>query len=131
MQLSSCKGGGDPIEQTEEEIFLTKITGIWNTSVAQVDGKDVTKSFPGMVVTITDAKGITVTNPVSPMWKAASTFTLEPSGSSFTVKRNDGLVISVPEVTTTKIVLAFQYDPAVITGRLESVKGQFRFEFTK
>jgi hypothetical protein len=109
VHLSSCKGD-DPVTETEEEIFLRKIEGNWKSSVAVLDGKDVSKSFPGLAIMINENKAITVTNPVAPIWKAASTFVLEQSGTTYNLKRNDGLLISVPEVTSGKIVLIFQYD---------------------
>lgn len=130
MYLSSCKGSDDPTEKTQEEIFLDKIGGSWKPSVILLDGKDVSQSFPGMIISISENKTITVTNPVPPIWKGSATFVLQPNGSTFLVKRDDGLVISVPESSATRIVLTFEYDPSVIKGRIESIKGQFRFELT-
>jgi hypothetical protein len=128
--LVSCKKDDPIVEETQEEIFLDKISGDWKTSAVTLDGMDVSKSFPGLGIVITEAKQITVTNAVPPIWKGTGTFTLQPVGSSYQLKRDDGVLMTVTQPTDKKLLLKFQYDAAAFGGRTKSVKGEFTFEFS-
>ena len=108
---------------------MKQIISTWQLNSADFDGKDVTTSFPGLVVTIAKNKTIAVQNVTPPMWKASSTFVLLESGSDFLLNCNDGLVITVSQVTETKLVLSFFYDADAMGGRTGSVTGGFTFEF--
>lgn len=131
IALESC-GKDEPIvEETQEEVFLSKISGDWKSSTVTLDGKDVSKSFPGLGIVITEAKQITVTNAVPPIWKGTGTFTLQPVGSSFQLKRDDGVIMTLTQPTAQKLLLKFQYDAAALGGRVNSVTGEFTFEFSK
>ena len=131
VMLNSCASSSEPAKETAEQLFLKQLAGTWNTSVVTYDGVDVTKSFPSMRITLSEDKSIQVTNPVAPIWKATGTFVLEPIGSSFQLKRNDGLLISVESSTSTKLVLTFLFDASTLTGRTESVVGNFKFDLNK
>jgi hypothetical protein len=124
--MQACGGDDEP---SAEKVFLEQIAGSWQISKADFDGKDVTNSFPGMVVTINEDKSFTVTNAVPPMWKSSNTFTLTGAGTSFQINRDDGLIITVNQVTDAKLILKFQYDATAMGGRTNSVSGQFTFEF--
>ncbi len=128
--LAACSGS-DPSPESTEQLFLKKISGTWDTSIVTYDGVDVTKSFQSMVLTINENKSISVTNPVSPIWKVAGTFVLIPSGTNFKLKRNDGLLINIESTTSQKLVLTFLFDASLLTSRASSVVGNFKFELTK
>jgi hypothetical protein len=123
------QGCGSDVAPSAEKVFLDQIAQSWQISKADFDGKDVTNSFPGMVVTINQDKSFTVTNPVPPMWKASNTFTLTEAGTSFQINRDDGLIITVSQVTNSTLILMFQYDATAMGGRVSSVTGQLTFEF--
>jgi hypothetical protein len=123
--FSAC--GGE--KETAEEIFMKKLAKNWQMKAADYKGKDVAISFPGLAINIGTAKAIIAQNAVPPMWKSASTFTLLEDGNSFMLNRNDGLVITVDELTETRLVLSFLFDAAALSGRTSSVKGEFVFEF--
>ena len=124
--ISACGGGED--KETAEEVFMKQITGAWQLRNADFDGKDVSSSFPGMTLTINKNKTMSVQNDTPPMWKASS-FTLLESGNDFILNRNDGLIITVSQVSETKLVLTFLYDADAMGGRTSSVTGGFTFEF--
>lgn len=128
--LAACSGS-DPFTESSEQVFLKKISGTWNSSIVTYDGVDVTKSFQSMVLVINENKTITVTNPVAPIWKGTGTFTLVPSGTTFQLKRNDGLLISAELLTPQKLALTFLFDASLLTSRASSVVGNFKFELTK
>ncbi len=127
----SCNQKQPIEEETEQIVFLNKISGDWRMNRVQVDGLDVTKSFPGLSLVISPTRNILVTNPVSPIWKTAAQFTLEPTGASFQLKRDDGVLITVEQPSATQLALRFQYDPAALGGRAASVKGAFTFLLDK
>jgi hypothetical protein len=129
--LGSCGAGNESAKETSEQVFMKKISGTWNVGVVTYDGVDVTKSFPSMIVSLGEDKTIKVTNPIVPMWKSASTFVLQPSGTTFQLKRNDGLLMSVESPTAQKLVITFLFDASSLTSRATSVVGNFKFEFTK
>jgi hypothetical protein len=126
VTLQSCKKD-EVIEQTHEELFLEKINKAWTVTSVMMDGKDVSKSFPGLNIAITDTKQIIVINAVPPIWKGTSTFQLEPVGDTYQLKRDDGVLITVTEPSDKKLILKFQYAAA---ARISSVSGEFIFEFT-
>jgi hypothetical protein len=130
MQLTSCKKDA-VIAETEEDIFMNKITGSWNVSTVMLDGKDVSKSFPGLKIAIAATKQVTVTNAVPPIWNGTGTFTLEPAGGTFQLKRNDGVVMTVVQNGTDKLTLEFLYDADALGGRVNSVTGKFVFQLLK
>jgi hypothetical protein len=124
--IQACGGEDEP---SAEAVFLQQLAGTWQIARADLDGKDVTNSFPGMLVTINEDKSFTVANAVPPMWKASNTFTLTGTATSFQINRGDGLTISVNQVTASRLILEFQYDADAMGGRTGSVTGQFTFEF--
>lgn len=129
LGLGACGGGGD--KETAEEAFIKQLAATWQMQEADFDGKDVSNSFPGLVVTFSTSKSISVQNAVAPMWKGSSTFELVEVGNDFLISRNDGLEILVEEMTETHLVLSFHYDPDALGGRMGSVTGGFTFEFNK
>jgi len=131
LSFICCNKSDDPATETEEQVFLSEIAKTWKSSVVMLDGVDVSKSFSGLVVTFSTDKTITVTNPLPPMWKESGSFNLQPNGSTFLIKRNDGLNINVVEATDQRLVLNFQYDPSAINGRVKSVVGNFIFEMIR
>lgn len=130
IQLSSCKKDA-VITETEEDIFMNKITGNWNVGTVMLDGMDVSKSFPGLKIAISDAKQITVTNAVPPIWKNTGMFTLEAAGGDFRLIRDDGVAMTAVQNGTDKLTLEFLYDATAMGGRVESVTGKFVFQFLK
>lgn len=128
--LASCKKDA-VIDETEEDIFVSNLVGTWVATAVQADGKDVSSSFPGLKITISDTRLITVTNAVPPIWKGSASFSLLPAGDSFQLKREDGVVMTLRQPSAKKMLLSFQYDPAKVSGRVSSVVGEFTFEFSE
>ncbi len=129
MGISGCKKD-EVIEQTEEEIFMEQISGRWTAASVTLDGKDVSKSFPGLQITISDTKQLTVQNAVPPIWKGSAAFQLQPAGNSFQLLRDDGVLMTLTQPAANRLVLKFLYDADALGGRTESVTGEFTFEFT-
>ena len=124
--LAAC--GSDPATETEEKIFMGKLAGTWQVSVAAVDGEDISGAFDGLEIAFSTGKSITVTNPVDPIWPASGTFELIKVGNTFSIDRSDGVVISVVELTATSLVMQFHYNAG---ARLSSVSGEYTFEMNQ
>lgn len=124
--------GCDDEAPSKEEVFLKDLNGAWTLSAGRVTtgGKDVTNAFKGMEITFTTGKTYTVTNPLTPIWPASGTFSLETgSNDLFDIRRDDNVLITVTELTATTVTLQLQY--AAPAGRSNSVSGQYTFMMTK
>ncbi len=129
MTLLACKKESVE-EESAEAIFLNQISGTWNLNAASLDGKEVGFSFPDLVITITQAKQVIVTNAVPPIWNGSAMFALEQVGNTFRLIRDDGVVMTLTQPTSQRLILTFQYDSDALGGRKKSISGQFIFEFT-
>lgn len=125
MTVSSCKD--DP---TAEEIFLKKIALAWKSSSTgvQFDGKDVNGVFKNFTITFTESKTYTTTADNAPVWPGSGKFTLKASAAptGFSLLRDDGVEVTVDQLTETKLVLKFPYVGK--TSRVKSVSGGFVFD---
>jgi hypothetical protein len=125
---SSCKD-----EPTAEEIFRKKIALTWKTTATgvQFNGKDVNAIFNGFTLTFTEAQTYTTTSGNTPVWPASGKFTTVPTTSTigFNLKRDDGVVIEITQLTETKLVLKFNYTGK--PNRVSSVSGGYVFDLEK
>jgi uncharacterized lipoprotein YajG len=124
LTFSGCKGDKSA-EESDEKVFMNKLSRSWSTSVVSVDGQDVTGAFTGMRVTFSQAKSITVQNAVPPIWNNSNTFELIKAGTTFSLHRNDGLLIMIQQLSDSQLVMRFVFDAD--GGRLSSVSGNFTF----
>jgi len=126
--FSACD---DPEDPSKEKQFLNKLSITWNLESATVGGKDVTESFPGLSLSVSADKTYYVANPVSPIWAASGTFTLEKvSGSDlFNIVRDDGTIITVTELTENTLKYKFPYTAP--DGRVNGVSGEYEFVMIK
>jgi len=126
--LSGCDK--DPVP-TPEELYLKKLTSFWKIKSASVDDKDVLNHFNGLALQIKGDYTYLVTNPVTGLWPASGTFELEQiSDENFAIRRDDGVLISVSTLSESELKMKFQYS-APANGRVNSVGGQYEFNFTK
>ncbi len=125
LTTSSCKDG-----PTDEEILLKKISLAWKSSSTgvQFDGKDVNGVFKDFAITFTESKTYTTTAGNAPVWPASGKFTLKSnsSGAGFSLLRDDGVEVTVDQLTDTKLVLKFNYVGKA--SRVKSVSGGFVFD---
>ncbi len=128
LTVSSCKD--DP---TAEEIFRKKIALAWKSSSTgvQFNGKDVNPIFNGFTVTFTEAQTYATTAGNAPVWPASGKFTLVPvtGTQGFDLKRDDGIIIQITQLTETKLVFKFSYTGK--PNRVSSVSGGYVFDLEK
>jgi len=133
-QLSSCggDGGGDPTptpvsKQDEVKAKLTSPT--WKMVSVSVDGTDKTSLYKDLSLKFT-ATGFTSTSGGA-IWPASGTWSFT-SAEATAIKRDDGLEVTLQEVTDTSLKLALTWSKTTIgPGRAESVNGKHVFSFGK
>jgi hypothetical protein len=115
-------------EPSAKEVFIKDISKKWKPSPNGVmfKGQQVNGVFN--TFTVTFAKGLTysTTDGQDPVWKASGKFTVEKATNAvgFSIVRDDGVIITVDELTDTKLILKFDFT----AGRLNSVSGGYVFE---
>ena len=129
LLISSC--GGDPPapQETEVEKATKLLTGTWTVQSVTVDGTDRTSVYKDVRITFSGTS-LTATNG-GQVWPATTTWRFADEAAK-TISRGDGLTISVNELTSNKLVVAFPWAKGTLGGgRAESVAGQHVFTFGK
>lgn len=125
--LSGCKK--DEVQPETERIKGLLTSGNWQIQSVLVNNTDQTASFAGLELSFTDT-GYSTTNGGA-VWPASGTWTFV-NESSTKIVRNDGLEITLIEVTQTTLKLSLVNPTSTIgTGRLSSVAGEHQFNFTR
>lgn len=115
-------------EPAPSDAVLSKLKSkTWNVSSVQVDGVDQTTLFAGMTLTFT-VKDYQV-NPANAIWPASGTWQFTDKEGTV-ITRNDGLEITVAEITESSLKLSLQWSKNTFgAGRIASVSGQHLFTF--
>ncbi len=125
--LTACQGD-DPAPLTEEQQTLKDLAKTWSLSGASVDGTDVAEWFNGLKVSFTESKSFTVENAVPPIWISSGSFELLKSGSVYTIKRSDGVDLTISTLSETTVTITMTYD-APASARMAGISGSFTFTF--
>jgi hypothetical protein len=129
-------GGDDKKGKSEQDTQLELLNGTWNANSVTLDGSAPSANHDNFVLTINASAGNTTMTysdtgrpSVSP-WPGTGTFTFGTNVKSDLV-RDDAVDISYT-VDGNSLVMTFTFnkDPYA-GGRISSVTGQWRFEFTK
>ncbi len=128
LTISSC-GSDTPTMSKQDEVKAKLIASAWNVGSVTVDGTDQSDVYPDLKLTFTSS-GFTSLNGGA-IWPASGTWTFT-SADAAAFTRNDGLVVTIQEVTATSLKLALVWDKTTIgPGRIGSVEGQHVFTFGK
>ena len=130
--FASCKSSsGDPapVVSKEDEVSALLTSATWKMSSVTVDGTDKTSIYKDLKLTFTSA-GFTSVNGGA-VWPASGTWDFT-SAEATSIKRNDGVEVTLQEVTNTGLKLALTWSKNTLgPGRIESVSGQHVFSFGK
>lgn len=123
----ACKGD-DPTPLTEEQQTLKQLAKTWNLNSASVDGTEVADWFSDLKLSFTESKSFTVENAVPPIWVASGSFELVKSGSTYIIKRSDGVDLTISSLSDTRVTITMNYvaPPSV---RMAGISGSFTFTF--
>ncbi len=132
--ISSCGGGGsddpDPVPPTAAETNTQLLSsGTWKVSSVKVDGVNQTSLFTGFTLNFTSST-YTTTNG-DPVWPTSGTWSFTNTEAT-TVKREDGVIISISSISSSNFVFTLTWDKATFgSGRTSSVKGTHTFTLSK
>jgi hypothetical protein len=121
--IPSCKD-----EPTEKEIFIKDISKTWTPSTTGIvfKGQPVNGVFNSFSLTFGKGQTYTTTDGQNPVWRASGKYTVQNATNSvgFEILRDDGVIVTVDQLTDTKLVLKFDYTG----GRSRSVSGGYIFD---
>ena len=126
--LSACKGGGEPSLSKQDDVKAKLTASPWKVSTVMVDGVDKSAIYNALGLIFTNT-GFTATNGGA-IWPASGTWTFTSTDAT-AITRNDGLVITLTDVTATSLKLSLNWTKNTLGGRTESVNGQHVFTFGK
>lgn len=130
VSLSGCgeSGATDPTPSAQDAIKEKLTANKWNLQTAMVDGTDKTAVYQNLSITFT-ASSYSSTNGGG-IWPATGAWSFN-SVDGTSIKRDDGLVITV-DVTSTSLKLSFAWSKNTLSGgKIESVSGQHVLQFVK
>ncbi len=124
--LMSC----DDDEPTAQETATNLLTSaVWKIKTVTVDAVDKSSIYPGLTLTFT-ATGYTTTNGGA-IWPASGTWSFTDQTATV-ITRNDGLEITIQELTETSLKLAFNWTKTTLgSGREQSLSGQHVLSYSK
>ena len=136
LSLTGCPEPPGPTETESQKAAKLLADGAWNLQSVSVDGVDKTSVYQGLKVDFnlsgTDAIGGTFSTTTGrAAWPATGSWSFDDDFGA-TIERNDGLSITVEEVTESNLVLGLVWDKTTYGngGRVGSVSGQHTFTFT-
>jgi hypothetical protein len=128
--FSSCDSSeGQPGPQ---DVYLQNLSSSWKAESVKVDDIVISDAFANMVLIFNTEMTYSVTNSVDPIWPSSGTFTLvEGTSGLFNIKRSDEVLVTVKELSETRLVMSFPYMSSIDGGPSKSVSGQFEFVMRK
>lgn len=129
LVLSACKSDSPATLSKQDDVKAKLTSGAWKVSTVTVDNVDKTTTYQNLAITFTNT-GFSSTNG-GVIWPATGTWTFNSTDAT-AITRNDGLVVTLTEVTSTSLKLGLNWTKTTLGGgRVESVSGQHVFTFTK
>lgn len=129
ISLSSCKDDETPSPSAKDIATEKLIASTWKMTKVTVDGVDQTSVYKDLTLTFTNTNYSSTNGKV--IWPASGSWLFE-NDLATSIKRNDGLVMSVENLTDTALRLGLDWETTSIgTGRVLSIKGKHVFEFGK
>jgi hypothetical protein len=126
--MQGCKNDDPTVVETDRVAELLK-ANLWKMQSVMVDGTDQTTIYTGLTLRFTSTNYTTSNGGV--LWPASGTWVFaDATGKLLT--RNDGLALTVEEITTTKLSLKLNSISTTLGGgRASSVSGNHTFVFLK
>lgn len=121
--FNSCKKDDpDPLAQR-----INELTASWKLGSVKNDNADVTSQYTGFTLSVSGNNYITTKggNP----WPESGSYEIRKDDLSKII-RSDGVTITIDEITTSTLVLSFNYSN-LTGGRTKGVTGNFTFSLIK
>jgi len=127
LVLAGCKEDEVVLETDRVRKLLTANT--WTMQSMTVDGIDKTASYAGLTLKFDNTHFTTTQG--SPVWPASGLWTFAEDSGTIIV-RDDDVEMTIQEINTDKLVLAFTWTETTLgPGRLSSTSGEHVFTFVK
>jgi len=125
--FSSCD---DDSEASKEDQVRELLTGsAWKMTTVSVDGTDKTDVYKDLTLTFGTTTYTSTNGGV--VWPATGTWAFTAPDAT-AIERNDGLVVSIQEITSSSLKLGLTWNKTTLgSGRTSSVSGQHVFSFGK
>jgi hypothetical protein len=125
--IAGCKKD-DPQPETARVQDLLK-ANTWVIQSVTVNEVDQTSLFTGLTLSFTNTNYTTTNGGV--VWPATGTWEFTDETAK-TIERNDGLQITINEITSTSLKLALTWTTTTLgSGRNSSIAGDHEFNFIK
>jgi len=127
---SGCSREDETPAPTAQELGTARLmSGPWKLNTVTVDGNNQTSVYEGLTLSFT-SKTYSTTNGGT-VWPASGTWDFSNEAATM-IKRNDGIDITVQELTDERMRLSFFWNTTTFrSGRSLSIEGQHVFTFTK
>lgn len=125
--IQSCKSDDPTIAEVDRVATLLKANS-WKMQSVIVDGTDKTTVYAGLTLTFTATNYSSSNGGL--VWPASGTWTFADDMGKV-ITRNDGVVISVEEISATKLSLKLNWAKTTLGGRITGVAGNHTFVFSK
>ena len=129
LTATGCGVHPDPEISEGERVAALLESGQWKVQSVKIDNMDETSSFTGLALQF-NGSAFQATNG-NIVWPASGTWTFtSDAANGFT--RNDGVTVSIDQVTESNLGLTFTWSTSTFEpGRISSVAGEHKFTFTK
>lgn len=128
--LSSCSSSSSaPTLSKQDEVKAILTASPWKIKTVSVDGADKTSVYPNLGLVFANAT-FTSTNGGA-IWPASGAWAFTSADATAFV-RNDGIVVTIQEATSTSLKLALTWNKTTLgSGKTESLSGVNIFSFGK
>ena len=129
--LFSC-GEDEPQQPGEKQIMIESLAKTWTTSLVRIDGLDISGYWHDFTLTIDSDLNYTTSSATEDnlkVWPTSGTLSFPNDNFLKAIERNDGVQITVLEITETSISLSFNIEENS-GARVAGITGDWTFEMT-
>jgi len=130
VALTSCGKKDTPAPQVDPtQAIIDGLSKTWNVNTVTLDNAAVTGDWTGFELQFSGSQGYTATNLSVEsvlVWPVSGSYTFPNANNPNVVERNDGVQITISNLSTTTATLTFNI--AGRNGRTEGLIGKWVFE---
>ena len=123
-------GCGDKEKVDSLTLMQKRLRGTWSVSSVTLNGLDVTTFYEDLTLDLLSNNTYECENEVDPVWPVSGTYEASLENDLRILTRNDGIEMTVLELTSANLVVQFPW-VAASGGRGLDVGGQYEFRFVK
>lgn len=125
--VQGCGSSSDPAPSEAQRVTSLLKTGTWKIQSVTVDGANQNSLYASLTLNFTDTNFTSANG--EPVWPASGSWSFT-SDEATSFKRNDGVLVSILDVTGTSLILQLTWTKTTIgPGRSTSLSGLTVFTF--